>query len=100
MEAQDTQTVYSEIVAHIDAQGYAYSEWYSGIAADWKERLFDDHQVPREGHAYIARQCYNDEDVRVVETALLKLGCAGDTGGGDETTVYVYAYRKGTMTNP
>jgi len=28
------------------------------------------------------------------------LGCDGGVGGGDETTVYVYTYLKGAMTNP
>jgi len=101
MEAQDAQQVYDEIVAHIKKQGGAYSTRYCGITSDWVSRLFDDHQVPRnENYWYIARQCYNNSDARNVEDALLKLGCDGSAGGGDQTTVYVYAYLKGTMTNP
>jgi len=100
MEAQDAQQVYDKIVAHIKKQGGAYSTWYCGIASDWEDRLFNDHQVPREDHWWIALQCYNNTDARAVESALLKLGCDGSAGGGDQTTVYVYAYLKGTMTNP
>ena len=100
MEAQDTQQVCSEIVAHIKKQGGAYSTWYCGIASNWEERLFDEHDVPQKDHWYIARQCYNDNDARIVEDALFELGCDGGTGGGDQTTIYVYAYLKGTMTNP
>lgn len=100
MEAQGAQQVLTEIMAHIKKQGGAYSDWYCGIASDWQSRLFDDHQVPRENHWYIARQCFNDSDAREVEAELLKLGCDGSAGGGDETTIYVYAYLKGSMTNP
>ena len=100
MEAKDAQQVYDEIIAHIAKQGGAYSTWYCGITSDWGNRLFDQHRVPRKDHWYIARQCYNNNDARNVEEALLKLGCDGAPGGGDQSTVYVYAYLKGTMTNP
>ncbi len=100
MEPQGAQQVYNEIVAHIQKQAGAYSKWYCGIASNWTDRLFNDHQVPRKGHWHIARQCYNDNDTRAIEKALFDLGCDGGVGGGDHTTVYVYAYLKGTMTNP
>lgn len=101
MEAQDAQQVYNQIVAHIKKQGGTYSSWYCGITSDWDSRLFDEHKVPRdENYWYIARQCYKVNDARTVENALVKLGCDGGVGGGDETSVYVYAYLKGTMTNP
>lgn len=100
MEAKGTKQVYDEIIAHIEANGGEYSNWYCGITSDWASRLFDDHQVPLRVHPYMTRQCYNDDDARAVEGALLKLGCDGAPGGGDETSVYVYAYLKGAMTNP
>jgi len=98
MQAQNAQQVYDEIVAHIKKQGFAYSKWYCGIASDWEDRLFNDHQVPKKGRAYIARRCHNHEDARAVEKAIIELGIDGGPGGGDETTIYVYAYHKGDMT--
>ena len=101
MQPQTAQEVYNEIVAHIKKQGGEYSTWYCGITSDWASRLFNEHQVPRsEDYWYIARQCHDNESARNAETALLKLGCDGGVGGGDSGTVYVYAYLKGTMTNP
>ena len=100
MSPQAAKTVYDEIVAHIDQQGGSYSSWYAGIASDWKDRLFTNHQVPKVNYWYIARQCFTDTDARRVEQALLKLGCDGGGGGGGSTTVYVYAYLKGTHTDP
>jgi hypothetical protein len=100
MIPRDVQQVYDEIVAHITKQGGAYSTWYCGIASSVKARLFDDHNVPQKDYWYIASQCYDSDDARKVEDKLLRLGCDGGAGGGDQTTVYVYAYLKGTMTNP
>ena len=101
MDAQSAQKVYDEIVAHIKEQGGPYSTWYCGITSDWENRLFVEHKVPQQpNYWYIARQCHDDTGARNVEDELLKLGCDGDVGGGDETSVYVYAYLKGTMTSP
>lgn len=92
MEPQGAQQVYDEIVAHIKQQGGAYSTWYCGITSDWKNRLFNEHKVPRGGdYWYIAGQCYTNVAAREVEEALLKLGCDGGVGGGDQATVYAYA---------
>jgi hypothetical protein len=46
MTPQAAQTVYDEIVAHMNKQGGTYFSWYVGIASDWEDRLFGDHQVP------------------------------------------------------
>ena len=100
MDIQTAQQAYNEILAHIKSEGSSYSKWYAGVASDWQSRLFVDHQVPRQGAWYIARQCSNDAGARNVEDALLKLGCDGGPGGGHNTCVFVYAYLKTTVTNP
>ena len=100
MEPQNAQQVYDEIEAHIVQQGGAYSKWYCGITSDWPSRLFDDHHVSRKDHWYIARQCHDNESARNVEAALLKLGCDGGPGGGDQSSVFAYAYIKAPMTKP
>jgi hypothetical protein len=100
LEPKGAPEAYDEIVAHIKANGGEYSNWYCGITSDWASRLFDEHKVPPKVHPYIARQCYSDDNARAVENALIELGCDGEPGGGDETSVYVYAYLKGTMTDP
>ena len=92
--------VYEEMLAHINKLGGSYPDWYCGIAPNWVNRLLIEHKVPKEGHPYIARQCYTGDDARAVENALVELGCDGAPGKGDKTSVYVYAYLKGTMTNP
>ena len=100
MEAQKPETVYDNIVAHIKKQGGEPSGWYAGIASDWEDRLFNQHNIPRKDYWRTTEQCYTSDDARKVERALLNYGCDGGGGGGDETTVYVYAYLKGEMTDP
>jgi len=100
MVAQNAQIVYDEIVAHINKQGGAKNNWYAGIASDWEDRLFNDHNVPKKDYWWISRQCYNDDDSRAVEKSLIDFGCDGGSSGGDNTTIYVYAYLKSSVTNP
>jgi len=100
MQPQTAKEVFDEIVARMNKQGGAYPDWYCGIASDWEDRLFNKHQVSRINSWWTALQCYDSEAARNVEKALLELGCDGGAGGGDETTVYVYAYLKSAVTNP
>ncbi len=98
--AKTAQQAYDEIVAHIGTQKGLYSSWYCGITSDIKNRLFGFHKVPEKEHWFIYRECENDEAARAAEKALHDLGCDGGLGGGDHTTVYVYAYLKTSVTNP
>jgi len=100
MAAKSAQQAYDEIVAHIGKQGGEYTNWYCGIASDPEDRLFNEHKVPRKDSWWIYCQCHNTDDARTVENALIKLGCDGAPGGGDKSTIYVYAYLKTAVTNP
>jgi len=105
-QQKDANAIYQEIVAHITKQtnqdGGKASSWYVGIAKSQEQRLHTDHKVPKENHWFIIRKCANDTDARAVEAALHKNhGCDGDIGGGDATTVLVYAYLKAAgVTDP
>jgi hypothetical protein len=92
MQAQDWQSVISEIDAHMGKSNIVNSGWYVGITSDIEERLFGAHQVPRKNHWFIYRRANNAAEARAIEAAYHKVGCKGCTGGGDHTAVYVYAY--------
>ncbi len=100
MSSVTAQEAYNQIVAHIKSQGGAYSTWYAGVASDAKQRLFHDHSVSQKDAWWIYRTCPSDQAARNVEDALLKLGCDGGSGGGDSSTIQVYAYLKTRSTNP
>ena len=92
------QSIISEIDAHMKLSGFTNPNWYVGITSDINERLFGSHNVPRKDHWYIFRRANSDTDARNIESAYHRAGCKGSGGGGEHTTVYVYAYVITTQT--
>ena len=88
------QQIIQEIINHIYGCGGRYSEWYCGIATNPQDRLFNDHSVDEKFGHWIFRKCLNSEIARAIEAHLLSLGFDGGSGGGDNTTVFVYVYYK------
>ncbi len=79
-----------------------FSGWYVGITDDVERRLFGEHKVQRDVDAgfYIYRDGDDHENARRAEESLIAVGLVGGTGGGDEDSVFVYAYKKNEHTNP
>ena len=95
------EDVISEIKAHIIKCGGSYFSWYVGIAQDAERRLFLDHKVNKNNDAWIYRKAASSYEARQVERYFIEvLGTDGGTGGGDETSNIVYAYKKKSHTNP
>jgi len=91
--ASDKATAISEIEAYLANNGGSYSQWYVGIAADPRERLFSSHAVKEKGDAWIYHRCTSSGVARLVEKCFLALGMKGGSGGGDDNSEYVYAYK-------
>lgn len=90
------QTV--EIEQYIRQGGGRFSDWYVGIAADLRQRLFNDHNVTENYGHYIGREYNTSQEARAVEQYFLNLGCDGGAGGGGYNTKAVYAYKKTSQT--
>ena len=87
------QEIYNAILKHMDDSGVAYANWYVGIATDPRARLFTDHNVDEAGGTWIFRDAGSDGNARAIEKFIIDTHkTKGDTGGGDTTTRYVYAY--------
>lgn len=98
--AKSKKTIISEIKEHMKKRGGNYSDWYVGIASDPRERLFTEHNVDEKKDAWIYRKCDNSDIAREIEEYFVEiLSTGGGAGGGDETTKYVYAYKKAPHTN-
>ncbi len=94
------QQIITDIDAYMRQHGSPNSTWYVGIASDVRDRLFNDHNVNEKSGVWIFRQAISSSVAREVEKAYLDAGCDGGSGGGDASTIYVYAYRKTNSTNP
>ena len=86
------QQLYDDILRYVGNENFA--NWYVGITSDIHQRLFGDHTVHKINHRWIHGQALNAEHARVTESALLRLGFDGGSGGGDFTSAHVYAFRK------
>jgi hypothetical protein len=91
--ANDMNTIFTEIKSYVAKNGGRYSEWYAGIAANAKKRLFSDHAVRESSDAWIFWPCGSSGVARDIENALFNLGMKGGPGGGDYSTDFVYAYK-------
>jgi len=88
--AKTKQEIISDIKNHI---GSNFKNWYIGIATDPRQRLFVDHGVDEKNGRWIFREAQSSDGARDIEIYLIdKLGTKGDSGGGDNTTKFVYAY--------
>jgi hypothetical protein len=90
--------IVADIENHVRFCGGTYSQWYIGIAANPKNRLFVAHAVKEKGDAWIYRECANSETARVIEQFFISRGMDGGVGGGDSSTKCVYSYRKTSST--
>ena len=76
-----------------------YKDCYIGITSDVDSRLFGDHNVSKE-NGWIYRYASSDNLSREIEQHFLYKVMDGGSGGGDEDSIFVYAYQKTTTTNP
>ena len=98
---QSKVQIVKAIEEYILTHGGDYSEWYVGITRDIKFRLFGDHNVHEDDDLWIFCHAYSNEAARKVESYFVNiLDTDGGTGGGDEDTTYVYAYKKSLHTKP
>jgi len=91
--ASDKKTAISAIGDYVAKVGGSYSHRYVGITANAKQRLFNDHAVDKDSDAWIYHQCTSSNTARAVEDYFLALGMKGGSGGGDDDSDYVYAYK-------
>lgn len=94
-----TETV-SFLRDYADGVGGAYSSWYAGIAKDPSDRLFNGHNVDKEGGHWAHYPADNENIARQVEQDLINLGFDGGGGGGGTASKSVYVYLKTYSTDP
>lgn len=95
-EEMTDQSIFSDITAWL-ARNFPNdlrSNWYVGIARNIEDRLFGDHGVHRTNDVWIYRQAIDAGHARSAEAGLIQNGYDGGSGGGDNQSTFVYAFRK------
>lgn len=96
-----THQIVSELMEYMQKYGGPASVWTVGITGNPQNRLFIDHGVNRQIDPWIYIPTVSAAVARNIESYFVnRLGTDGGTGGGDENSDYVYAYKKGSHTSP
>lgn len=91
--------IIADINSHLQKSSKQYySDFYIGITNDVERRLFNEHNVSKNGAWWIYREADSKDIAQAVEEYFLEKGMQGDTGGGNEDSVYVYCYEITTNT--
>ena len=91
---QSGNQIAADIDRYIWNHGGLYRNWYVGIAANPRDRLFSNHNVSEQFGSWIYREAANDAVARNVEQHFVnQKGTQGGSGGGDFRTRYVYAFK-------
>lgn len=96
----DRDSIIRDFEDYIDKYQLDYSEIYVGITNDVERRLFQEHQVPKDHYWWIYSPADNNDIARKVEQDFISKGCQGGSGGGDDSSNIVYAYKTSSITNP
>ena len=95
------QEIVDDIKSHIQERGGDHCDWYVGISKDAKDKLFNGHRVKEKRDVWIYRKSNSPHIAREVEGYFVNtLNTDGNTGGGDDVSDMVYAYKKAKHTNP
>ena len=92
--SQTKEQIVGDIDRYIKNNGYNFRNWYVGIAASPRARLFNDHSVQEYSDVWIYREAVSSLSARGIEDYFIKVaGTRGGTGGGDAKSRFVYAYK-------
>lgn len=94
------QQIVNDFLDYLSKNGGSYNDWYVGITNDPKKRLFTEHNVDEQYGKWIYAAADTNQAARSVEDYFIDLGCDGGSGGGDNSSTVVYAYKKTSYTNP
>ena len=71
-----------------------YRDWYVGITKDIKGRLFDFHKVDKDKSGWVFVTAESEDTARKIERYFVDTcNTDGGTGGGNDDSDIVYAYR-------
>jgi len=97
--AETKETIKSAIKDFVAKNSGRYFDYYVGITDDPNDRLFEQHNVSKNG-TYDYWEALSAESARTVEKYCVdELGTDGGPGGGDDSSKFVYVYKKTSDTD-
>lgn len=101
MAAKSRSLIIEEVEEHVLKNGSDFREWYVGVTADPKTRLFSQHRLKRTGDAWISRRAIDGPQAREVAGYFVSVRNAkGGAGASDVDGEYFYAYKIKAHTRP
>lgn len=92
--SQTKEQIIIDINRYILKDGSDFRNWYVGISASPRERLFNGHGVQEDSDAWIYHEAPSSLIARDVEDYFINVaGTQGGGGGGDVSSRSVYAYK-------
>jgi hypothetical protein len=86
------QQIMNEVMVHMGKYDGNFQDWYTGVAADAKATLFNDHGVNEAGDPWVCRLCVNKDAAREIERYFIKKGCKGGDVDEDQSNRTFFAY--------
>lgn len=97
--ANTEKQVATNILNYMNKVGGIPNSWYVGITNNPEETLFNRHNISKTYGTWIYDECFNSESARNIESYFIgTIKTDGGSGGGDENSVFVYAYKKTNQT--
>jgi hypothetical protein len=101
MECIPNQEIYDEIMLFILNRGSDFNEWFVGITDDPENQLFTFHKVNKFEDPWIYKKAKSLKDANLVRKIFrLTKKTDGGSDSNNNDAVFVYAYKKSTLTIP
>ena len=98
--AKSEQEIIQTIDEYVKKCGGVYPQWYIGITNDPERRMFEEHNVSRQGH-WVYEPAASSTVARRIEKLFIDVRkMTGGLGGGDTDANVVYSYKKSAGTKP
>lgn len=94
MAGEKRPDIIGDIEDYIGCNGGVWREWFVGVTAAPKDRLFKQHKVRQQGDAWISRLAQDEHDAHeVAEYFITTRKTRGRHGDPRHADLYVYAFK-------
>jgi hypothetical protein len=100
MSGRKRSEIIADVENHVAKFGGDFTEWYVGVTANPKERLFTQHRLRSSGDAWITRRAIDDLQAAEVQEYFKSVRKTQGGSKGGLVDIFVYAYKRKSHTRP